>query len=190
MDIVNASDPRVRVELVFHPEGGDELVLSIPRYDYLPEGVYRQMMTAINNLAKEQRATFSRIHKARQEYKVAVKRWQADVKRWETALDDGETAGEFPTEPVEPDFDAEEALEEMAVIRSAALARFKPAVTKEQFTVLQKCTTGELKLAATEWEEKSGIPLGELLASSTSSTESTEAPSNTTSSPEGGTATS
>ncbi|MCB1282344.1 MAG: hypothetical protein KDB18_12560 [Salinibacterium sp.] len=190
MDVVSPSDPRVRVELTFHPADGDELVLSIPRYDYLPEGVYRSMITGINKLAKEQKATFSRIHKAQRDHQVALKRWQAAVKKWETAMDDGEDPGEFPAEPEEPDITGTESLEEMAVIRSAALERFKHVVTKEQFALLRSCTTGELRQAATKWEELSGIPLGELLASSNSSTETTEAPSNTTSSQEDSAATS
>ena len=190
MDVVTPLDPRVRVDLVFHPEGGEELAISIPRYDYLPEGVYRAMITAINKLAKDQKATFSGIHKAQRDYQVAVKRWRSAVKKWETTLEDGGDPGDFPTEPVEPDLAAGEALEEMGIIRAAALARFKPVVPKEQYLMLQKCTTGELRQAATEWEEKSGIPLGELLASATSSTETTEAPSSMISSSEDSTATS
>ncbi|QZT61243.1 hypothetical protein [Mycolicibacterium austroafricanum] len=140
-------------------------------------------MTSINKLAKEQKATFGAIHKAQRDYQVAVKRWHSDVKKWESALDAGDDPGEFPAEPEEPEIVGTEALEETAVIRAASLARFKHVTSKDEYAILQKCTTGELRQAATEWEEKSGIPLGELLASSNSSTESTEAPSNTTSSP-------
>jgi len=70
--------------------------------------------------------------------------------------------------------------------RAAVLTMLRPHVTKQQFTVLEKMPIGVLIQIRDVWQENSAISLGEYLASANSSTENTEAPSDTTSSPEDG----
>lgn len=66
--------------------------------------------------------------------------------------------------------------------RASTLAMLRLFVTKTQYKALEKCKLAQLDDIARHWSQRSGISLGELLASAPTSTVSTVRPSNTTSS--------
>jgi hypothetical protein len=69
-------------------------------------------------------------------------------------------------------------------IRLARLAMLKPFLSPAEYKACETLTVGQLDAVVEKWATESNIPLGEYLASVTSSETSTEAPSNTTSSSE------
>jgi hypothetical protein len=75
-----------------------------------------------------------------------------------------------------------EALNDRKKIREARLAMFKAVVGAKEYKILQSMTVGQLNLIYGKWADDSAVELGKYLASDTSSTENTEAPSNTISS--------
>jgi hypothetical protein len=66
------------------------------------------------------------------------------------------------------------------------LAMLKPHVAAKDWPAVEALPVGPLNAIVGVWAEQSNIPLGEFLASADSSTENTEAPSSTTSTPEDG----
>ncbi len=186
MDITPASDPRVRVELTFHPEGQESLTVSLPRWDYLTEATMRGIKAALRRFRQDQEQRQDEIRRAFRRYQVAIKKYDKALTAWEKRLDDPtvDDPGDEPEEPARPDFG--ESLDGHEVERLAALFIFKEVLTPAQYKVVAKCTNAEIALAKSEWDKASETPLGELLASPTSLTESTEGPSVPTSSPEDG----
>lgn len=67
--------------------------------------------------------------------------------------------------------------------RRATLLMLRLFVTDTEYQVLETLKLVQLNHIAEQWSEKSGVSLGELLASAPTSTVSTVRPSNTTSSP-------
>jgi len=182
MDIVPASDPRVRVELTFYPEGQPPLTVSLPRWEYLTEATHRGIKDAMRRFRQEQEREQDEIRKAFRRYRIEIKRYEKLVAAWEKHLDDPEVddPGPEPDEPVRPEFP--DPLEMHEVERQATLFIFKEVLTTSEYKAVAKCTNAEIAQAKTLWDKASEIPLGELLASPTSSTESTEGPSTPTSS--------
>ena len=66
--------------------------------------------------------------------------------------------------------------------RAAVLVMLKPFVTDEHYAICEVLALGQLQAIRDHWQAQTDIPLGEYAASRQSSTESTEAPSNTISS--------
>lgn len=66
------------------------------------------------------------------------------------------------------------------------LELIKPFVSPADFKACEKLSSGQLNLVMLTWAQQSTISLGEFLASADSSTENTEAPSASTSTPEAG----
>lgn len=185
-DIVPASDPRVRVELTFHPDGEEPLVVSLPRWDFLDEPTVRSVKAALRRFKQDAEKQSDEIRRRFRRYQTELRKHQKALNAWEKLLDDPEVEdpGDEPTEPERPDFG--ETLDEREAERISSLAIFKEVLTEAEYAVVEKCTTAELVQARTAWDAATGVPLGELLASPTSSTESTEGPSELTSSHEDG----
>ena len=69
--------------------------------------------------------------------------------------------------------------------RLVVLAYLKPCVPAKDYAVCETLMVGQLNAILQNWNDASNITLGEYLASAASLTGNTEAPSDTTSSPEG-----
>lgn len=181
-DIIPASDPRVRVELTFHPEGKDPLVVSLPRWDFLDEPTVRAVKATLRRFKQDAEKQADEIRRAFRRYQGELRKWQKAITAWEKRLDDADVddAGPEPDEPQRPDFD--DVMDEREAERVSNLAIFKEVLTAAQYKTVEKCTSAEIAQARAAWDEASSIPLGELLASPISSTESTEGPSAPTSS--------
>lgn len=176
-DIIPASDPRVRVELTFHPEGAEPVTVSIPRWDYLDESTVRNVKASLRRFKQDAQKQVDEIRRGFRRYQIEVRKFEKAFTSWEKRLNDPdvEDPGPEPDEPERPDFD--DAMDEREAERATTLAILKQVTDKEVYRVLEKCTTAELVQAKAVWDEASEVPLGELLASPTSSTESTEGPS-------------
>ncbi|WP_131805864.1 hypothetical protein [Mycolicibacterium conceptionense] len=176
-DIIPASDPRVRVELTFHPEGKDPVTVSLPRWDFLDEPTVRGIKAVLRRFKQDVEKQAGEIRRNFRRYQADLRRYQKSLDAWEKRLDDPDIddPGPEPEEPARPDFD--ETMDEREAERVSSLAIFKEVLTAAQYKVVEKCTTAELVQARAAWDEASSIPLGELLASPTSSTETTEGPS-------------
>ncbi|QRY43180.1 hypothetical protein JVX93_21790 [Mycolicibacterium boenickei] len=185
-DIIPATDPRVRVTLTFHPEGKEPLVVSLPRWDFLDESTLRAVKASLRRYKQDAERQADEIRRKFRGYQVAVRKYQKSLVAWEKRLDDPEIddPGPEPEEPERPDFG--DTPDEREAERTANLAVFKEVLAAAQYRVVEKCTSAELAQARAAWDEASSIPLGELLASPTSSTENTEGPSEPTSSTEDG----
>ncbi|AEK07766.1 tail assembly chaperone [Mycobacterium phage Avani] len=185
-DIIPASDPRVRVTLTFHPEGQAPLSVSLPRWDFLDEASVRDIKAALRRFKQDAEKQSDEIRRQFRKYQVESRKYQKALAAWEKRLDDPdvEDPGPEPEEPERPDFG--EQMDEREAERTANLALFKVVLTDEQFSVVENCTSAEIAQAKAEWDRVSAVPLGELLASPTSSTESTGGPSAPTSSPADG----
>lgn len=185
-DIIPASDPRVRVELTFHPEGKDAVTVSLPRWDYLDEPTARAIKASLRRFKQAAERQADQIRREFRRYQAELRKYQKAVTAWEKRVDDPDVddPGPEPDEPPRPDFD--ETMDEREAERAANLAIFKEVLTASQYRMVEKCTSAELAQARAAWDEASSIPLGELLASPTSSTENTEGPSEPTSSAEDG----
>lgn len=181
-DIIPASDPRVRVELTFHPEGKDPVTVSLPRWDFLDEPTARAIKASLRRFKQEAEKQADGIRRVFRRYQAELRKYQKAVTAWEKRVDDPdvEDPGPEPDEPDRPDFD--DTMDEREAERAANLAIFKEVLTTTQYRMVEKCTTAELVQARAAWDEASSIPLGELLASPTSLTETTEGPSAQTSS--------
>lgn len=181
-DIVPASDPRVRVDLTFHPEGKDPLTVSLPRWDFLDEATVRDVKAALRRFKQDAEKQSDEIRRTFRRYQTELRKHQKALNAWEKRLDDPDVddPGEEPEEPVRPDFG--DTLDEREAERISSLTIFKEVMSAAQYKVVEKCTTAELVQARHVWDQASSVPLGELLASPTSSTESTEGPSEPTSS--------
>lgn len=70
--------------------------------------------------------------------------------------------------------------------RLTDLSALKPFLSQRDFGVCETLPAGQLQAIIIAWAAGSSVPLGELLASAGSSTENTEAPSSSTSTPEAG----
>lgn len=185
-DIIPASDPRVRVELTFHPEGQDALTVSLPRWDFLDEATVRSVKAALRRFKQDAEKQVDDIRRAFRRYQTELRKYQKAVTAWEKRLDDPDVddPGPEPDEPARPDFG--EAMDEREAERVANLGIFKEVLTAAEYKMVERCTSAELAQARAVWDKASAVPLGELLASPTSSTESTEGPSAPTSSTEDG----
>lgn len=185
-DIVPASDPRVQVSLTFHPEGKDPVPVSIPRWDFLDEPTIRAIKAALRRLKQDAEKRSDEIRRAFRRYQAEIRRYQKAYTAWEKRLDDPEIddPGDEPDEPARPDFD--DTMDEREAERVSSLLIFKEVLSAAQYRMVEKCTTAELMQARKIWDDATLVPLGELLASPISSTESTEGPSALTSSPEDG----
>lgn len=184
VDIIPATDPRVRVELTFH-SGKTQLIVDIPRMDYLPETQVRGVKAALRRITRDAEKQSDDIRRTFRRYQIEYKKYLKAFEAWEKRLDAGEDPGEEPEEPVRPEFD--EVPDASEAQRTTALAMLREVVPAKVFTQLEKCSTAELVQAQTVWTAASAVPLGELLASPTSSTETTERPPSPTSSTEDGT---
>lgn len=185
-DIVPASDPRVRVDLTFHPDGKDPVSVSLPRWDFLDEATVRNIKAALRRFKQDAERQSDEIRRTFRRYQTELRKHQKALNAWEKRLDDPEIddPGEEPEEPVRPDFG--DTLDEREAERISSLTIFKEVLSAAQYKVVEKCTTAELVQARQVWDQASSVPLGELLASPTSSTESTEGPSEQTCSAEDG----
>lgn len=185
-DIIPASDPRVQVELTFHPNGKEPLTISLPRWDFLDEATVRQVKSALRRLKQDAEKQSDEIRRTFRRYQVELRKHDKAMNAWLKRLDDPEVddPGEEPVEPERPDYG--DTPDEREAERSASLLIFKEVLSAAQYKVVEKCTTAELVQARAAWDAASTVPLGELLASPTSSTESTEGPSAPTSSAEDG----
>lgn len=185
-DIVPASDPRVRVDLTFHPDGKDPVSVSLPRWDFLDEPTTRAIKAALRRLKQDAEKQSDEIRRAFRRYQAEIRRYQKAYTAWEKRLDDPEIddPGDEPDEPERPVFD--NTMDEREAERFSSLLIFKEVLTAAQYKVVEKCTTAELMQARKIWDDATSVPLGELLASPTSSTESTEGPSEQTCSAEDG----
>lgn len=185
-DIVPASDPRVRVDLTFHPEGKEPLTISLPRWDFLDEATVRSIKAAQRHFKQDVQRVQDDIRRAFKRYQIELRKYEKAFTAWTKRLDDPEVEdpGEEPEEPARPDFG--DTMDEREAERLITLAIFKEVLTAAQYKMVDKCTTAELVQARTAWDQASSVPLGELLASPTSSTESTEGPSEQTCSAEDG----
>lgn len=185
-DIVPASDPRVRVDLTFHPDGKDPVSVSLPRWDFLDEPTTRAIKAALRRLKQDAEKQSDEIRRAFRRYQAEIRRYQKAYAAWEKRLDDPEIddPGDEPEEPVRPDFG--DTMDERQAERVSSLLIFKEVLTAAQYKMVDKCTTAELMQARKIWDDATSVPLGELLASPTSSTESTEGPSEQTCSAEDG----
>lgn len=81
---------------------------------------------------------------------------------------------------------ADETLNGRQRSRASILALLKPFVSEQDYTECERLPVGSLMAVNDFWSEQSGLPLGEFLASVASSTENTEAPSDTICSPADG----
>jgi hypothetical protein len=187
IDIINASDPRVRVELTFHPEGKDPVVVDIPRWDYLDETTVRRIRASLRHFTQDAERLVEETRRGFRRYQIEYKKYEKLFTAWVKRLDDPEVEdpGPEPEEPARPVF--ENPPDEAEAHRATILACFKEVVPVNIFKLLEKCSTAELAQGKNEWDKHSSIPLGELLASPTSLTGSTERPSSPTSSTEDGT---
>lgn len=185
-DIIPASDPRVWVDLTFHPEGKDPLTVSLPRWDFLNEATVRSIKAAMRRLKQDAEKQADEIRRTYRRYQVELRKHDKAMNAWMKLLDDPEVddPGEEPVEPERPDYD--EMPDERDAERNTSLAIFREVMTAAQYKVVEKCTTAELVQARAAWDKATAVPLGELLASPTSSTESTGGLSAPTSSIEGG----
>lgn len=185
-DIIPASDPRVRVTLTFHPEGKGPLSVSLPRWDFLDEASVRDAKAALRRFKQDAEKQSDEIRREFRRYQTALRKHHKALSAWEKRLDDPEVEdpGPEPEEPPRPEFP--EPMDEREAERTANLAIFRVVLTPEQYAVLENCTSAEIAQARAEWDKVSEVPLGELLASPISSTESTEGPSAPTSSPADG----
>lgn len=185
-DIVPASDPRVRVDLTFHPDGKEPLTISLPRWDFLDEATVRSIKAALRRFKQEAEKQSDEIRRTFRRYQMEMRKHQKALNAWEKRLDDPEIddPGEEPEEPARPDFG--DTLDEREAERISSLRIFKEVLSAAQYKVVEKCTTAELVQARKVWDEATAVPLGELLASPISSTESTEGPSEQTCSAEDG----
>jgi hypothetical protein len=185
-DIVPASDPRVRVYLTFHPEGKDPLTVSLPRWDFLDEATVRDIKAALRRIKQDAEKQADEIRRTFRRYQTELRKHQKALNAWEKRLDDPEIddPGEEPIEPERPDFG--DTLDEREAERISSLKIFEIVLSKAEYRVVEKCTTAELVQARKIWDKATAVPLGELLASPTSSTESTEGPSERTCSAEDG----
>ena len=82
--------------------------------------------------------------------------------------------------------DADETLSARERVRASTLVMLKPFVAARDYKQCESLVVGQLNVIRDHWIAQSNITLGELLASAASSTANTEAPSNTTSTPEDG----
>lgn len=180
-DIISDSDPRVRVELTFHPDG-DPLVVSLPRPDFLKYDVERAMQSDWRRMKQDADRTLQDIRRTHRRNQIEWAKYDKAFGLWEKKLRDPEVEdpGPEPEEPTTPELpevptgrDAE---------RAAALVIYKHLLAPDEYAVVEKCTTAELLQGQAAWEKASEVPLGELLASPTSSTETTEGLSEPTSS--------
>lgn len=185
-DIIPASDPRVRVDLTFHPEGHEPVTVSLPRWDFLDEATVRSVKAALRRFKQQAEKQGDEIRRTFRRYQAELRRYQKRLAAWEKQLDDPDVddPGPEPDEPERPDFG--EPMDEREAERVSNLAIFKQVLTAEQYAIVETCTSAELAQARAAWDDASSVPLGELLASPTSSTESTEGPSAPTSSTEDG----
>lgn len=186
MDIVPATDPRVRVELTFHPKGKPPLTVSLPRWDYLDEATVRDIKGELRRFKQEAQKQADDIRSQFRRYQIASAKYNKAFAAWEKRLDDPEVddPGEEPAEPARPEF--AEPMDEREAERAITLRLLRHVLTAAEFRAVDKCTTAELVQAKSAWDAASAVPLGELLASPTSSTESTEGRSERTSSAEDG----
>lgn len=185
-DIIPASDPRVRVDLTFHPEGQEPVTVSLPRWDFLDEATVRSVKAALRRFKQDAEKQGDEIRRAFRRYQAEVRRYQKLLAAWEKRLDDPDVddPGSEPDEPARPDFG--DPMDEREAERVSNLAILKEVLTVDQYAMVETCTSAELAQARAAWDEASSVPLGELLASPTSSTESTGGLSEPTSSTEGG----
>lgn len=181
-DIIPASDPRVRVEMTFHPAGKDPFTVSVPRWDFLDEPTTRAVKAALRRFKQDAERQAEDIRRTFRRYRVDMRKYEKALNAWEKRLKDPdvEDPGEEPEEPSRPDFG--EQMDEREAERATTLAILKEVLPAAQFKLVEKCTTAELMQARSLWDKASEVPLGELLASPISSTESTEGPSAPTSS--------
>lgn len=181
-DIIPASDPRVRVDLTFHPDGKDPVTVSLPRWDFLDEPTVRAVKASLRRFKQDAERQADEIRRAFRRYQTEVRRYQKACAAWEKKLDDPavDDPGPEPEEPQRPDYG--EQMDERDAERAANLAIFKEVLNAAEYKVVEKCTSAEIAQARDVWDKASAVPLGELLASPTSSTESTEGPSAPTSS--------
>lgn len=187
VEILPASDPRVRIELVFHPPAGDALVVSLPREDYLDELTVRAVYAELHKLNRTAERERNEIPRTYRRFQVEQAKYQKAFDVWLRKLNDPDVddPGPEPEEPEQPEFPAPPT--DIENSRTAALAAFKVLLAADEYEVIEQCTTAEVTQAFTAWGKHSAIPLGEFLASLTSSTENTERPSSLTSSTEDGT---
>jgi len=185
-DIVSGSDPRVRVGLTFHPDGGEPLTVSLPRPDFVDYPTELKMKADWRRMTQGANETLREIRRVHRRNQIAWVKYDKAFAAWEKQLRDPdvEDPGPEPEEPV--DAELPEAVSPRDAEREAALVIFKHLLSAAEYKVVQKCTTAELLQAQLAWEKASEVPLGELLASPTSSTETTEGPSERTSSPADG----
>ncbi|OBF14395.1 hypothetical protein A5720_28190 [Mycolicibacterium conceptionense] len=151
--------------------------MSLPRWDFLDEPTVRGIKAVLRRFKQDVEKQAGEIRRNFRRYQADLRRYQKSLDAWEKRLDDPDIddPGPEPEEPARPDFD--ETMDEREAERVSSLAIFKEVLTAAQYKVVEKCTTAELVQARAAWDEASSIPLGELLASPTSSTETTEGPS-------------
>jgi hypothetical protein len=82
--------------------------------------------------------------------------------------------------------DADETLTPRERARATTLVMLKPFVGAQDYKRCESLVVGQLAMIRDHWFAQSNITLGEYLASAPSSTATTEAPSDTTSTPEDG----
>jgi hypothetical protein len=82
--------------------------------------------------------------------------------------------------------DADETLTARERARAITLVMLKPFVGARDYKICESLVIGQLTMIRDHWFAQSNITLGEYLASAPPSTANTEAPSNTTSTPEDG----
>lgn len=188
VDILPASDPRVRVEMTLHPPESPDLVLSLPRWDYLDEQTVRAIKVGLREFKDAAQEQGDKIRRHFRSYRLALKRYEKALTAWEKRLDDPgcDDPGPEPEEPTRPDFDDQ--MDERDAERAVTLLIFRHVLTGAEYEALDKCTTAEIMQAKALWDRESETPLGELSASPTSSTGSTEGLSAPTSSTEVGVA--
>lgn len=185
-DIVSGSDPRVRVEMTFHPDSGEPLSVSVPRPDFVPHQTELKMKADFRRITQDANERVREIRRTHRRNQIELVKYDKAFAVWEKKLRDPEVEdpGPEPDEPITEELP--EVMSANEAEREAALVIFKHLLSAQDFKVVQKCTTAELLQAQLAWEKASEVPLGELLASPTSSTETTEGPSERTSSPADG----
>ncbi len=185
-DIVPPSDPRVRVELTFHPEGKEPLTVSLPRPDFVDDPTEAAMQADFRRMKQDAADLIQQIRRTQKKRQIEAVKYDKAFAVWEKKLHDPDCEDPGP-EPEEPEpWEFPEVSSERDAERRATLIIYKHLVTPAEYRVLSKCSTAELMQGRALWEKASEVPLGELLASPTSSAESTEGRSERTSSAEDG----
>jgi hypothetical protein len=134
MEVYATDDPRVQIEISVPVKGRRPMMLRLPRFEYIDEPIYDEMMAALE------------------------------------AIDAAEAAAEAPMVTRKRN-------------RAITLTTLKPFLSPKDYAVCETLPVGQLDNISEVWRELSAIPLGEYVASKTSSTVNTEAPSSTISTP-------